>query len=244
LALASAREREKQALRMLRETEQERKQLLGEAHDQLEAAQQELQRIKRTVERQKLTQQWLEDAVQTVGELERRQQSIAPPSPKVPERAARLQEPLRPGDTVWVASLDQIGQIISMNSTEAEVQVGFFRAKVPLLGLERRPPSVSPTSDTAVSIALSPRPIPTVEIMLRGLRVDEALSRLHRYLDDAYLAQLPYARIVHGKGTGTLRQVVREVLAEHPLVASFRPGELNEGGEGVTVVKFAPRASA
>jgi len=65
---------------------------------------------------------------------------------------------------------------------------------------------------------------------------------LDKYLDDAYLASLPYARIIHGKGTGTLRKVVREALAEHPLVASFRPGELNEGGEGVTVVKLVPRS--
>jgi DNA mismatch repair protein MutS2 len=76
-----------------------------------------------------------------------------------------------------------------------------------------------------------------MELDLRGMRVEEALPDLTKYLDDAYLAALPYARIIHGKGTGALREAVRQALSEHPLVASFRPGELNEGGDGVTIVK-------
>ena len=76
------------------------------------------------------------------------------------------------------------------------------------------------------------------EIDLRGMTVDEMVPVLEKYLDDAYLAGLPYARIIHGKGTGVLRRAVRDLLREHPLVASYRPGEPNEGGDGVTIVKF------
>jgi DNA mismatch repair protein MutS2 len=83
--------------------------------------------------------------------------------------------------------------------------------------------------------------MPNVELHLRGQRVEDVLPQLSSYLNEAYLAALPFVRIVHGKGTGTLRQVVRQTLAEHPLVASFRPGELNEGGEGVTIAKLVPR---
>jgi len=74
---------------------------------------------------------------------------------------------------------------------------------------------------------------------LRGLRVEEVLPLLEKYLDDAFLAGMPFVRIVHGKGTGTLRQVVRQELQNHPLVKSHRPGARGEGGSGVTVAYLA-----
>jgi DNA mismatch repair protein MutS2 len=79
---------------------------------------------------------------------------------------------------------------------------------------------------------------PENELRLRHLTVDEALPRLDQFLHDAYMAGLIQVRVIHGKGTGTLRQTVRRELRRHPLVASFRPGEYGEGGEGVTVVEF------
>jgi DNA mismatch repair protein MutS2 len=77
-----------------------------------------------------------------------------------------------------------------------------------------------------------------VELDLRGLRADEAMDALDNYLDTAYLSGMPYVRIIHGKGTGKLRQVVRQALSQHAHVKSFEGGGDNEGGEGVTVVKF------
>ena len=79
---------------------------------------------------------------------------------------------------------------------------------------------------------------PLSEVHLRRLTVEEALDKLERYLNDAYLAGLPTVRVIHGKGTGTLRQVVRRELKGHPLVKSFRPAELYEGGTGVTIVEL------
>ena len=79
----------------------------------------------------------------------------------------------------------------------------------------------------------------TDELHLRRLTVDEALLKLDKYLNDAFVAGLYQVTIIHGKGTGTLRQVVREQLAKHPLVKSYRPGEYGEGGAGVTIVKLA-----
>lgn len=78
----------------------------------------------------------------------------------------------------------------------------------------------------------------TDELHLRRLTVDEALLKLDKYLNDAFVAGLYQVTIIHGKGTGTLRQVVREQLAKHPLVKSYRPGEYGEGGAGVTIVKL------
>ncbi len=82
---------------------------------------------------------------------------------------------------------------------------------------------------------------PLSELHLRQLTIDEALLKLDRYLNDAFMAGLYQVSIIHGKGTGTLRQAVREQLDQHPLVKSYRPASYGEGGEGVTIVELAKR---
>ena len=77
------------------------------------------------------------------------------------------------------------------------------------------------------------------EVDLHALTVDEAMLKLDKYLHDAYMAGFSRVRVVHGKGTGVLRQAVRRELSGHPLVRSHRPGEKGEGGAGVTVVEFS-----
>ena len=79
------------------------------------------------------------------------------------------------------------------------------------------------------------------EIHLRRLTLDEALPKLDEYLDDAFMAGIFSVRVIHGKGTGTLRQAVREYLARHSLVKSYRPGAYGEGGGGVTIVELVHR---
>ena len=82
---------------------------------------------------------------------------------------------------------------------------------------------------------------PLNEVHLRQLTIDEALIKLDRYLNDAFMAGLYQVRIIHGKGTGTLRQAVREQLARHPLVKSYRPGGYGEGGAGVTIAELSQK---
>ncbi len=82
---------------------------------------------------------------------------------------------------------------------------------------------------------------PESELHLRQLTIDEALFKLDKYLNDAFMAGLSKVSIIHGKGTGTLRQAVREQLASHPLVKSYRPAGYGEGGEGVTIVELAQK---
>lgn len=78
----------------------------------------------------------------------------------------------------------------------------------------------------------------TDEVHLRQLTVDEALLKLDKYLNDAFMAGLYRVRVIHGKGTGTIRQVARAYLAKHPLVKSYRAGGYGEGGNGVTIVEL------
>jgi len=77
-----------------------------------------------------------------------------------------------------------------------------------------------------------------MELDLRGQRVEDALDKLDVYLEQAYLAGQPFGRIIHGKGTGALRQAVREVLQTSPHVSHWEPGGEKEGGDGVSVVFF------
>ncbi len=80
-------------------------------------------------------------------------------------------------------------------------------------------------------------PRPAWKWICRGQRAEDALDMLERYLESAYLANMPFVRIIHGKGTGKLRQVICEALRAHP-TRSFETGTDKEGGDGVTVVKF------
>lgn len=82
---------------------------------------------------------------------------------------------------------------------------------------------------------------PAYELHIRRLTVDEALLQLDKYLNDAFMAGLYQVRVVHGKGTGTLRQAVWGQLKNHSLVKSYRPGDYGEGGVGVTMVELVCR---
>ena len=77
------------------------------------------------------------------------------------------------------------------------------------------------------------------EVRLRQLTVDEALLKLDKYLNDAFMAGFYQVKVIHGKGTGTVRQAARDYLTKHPLVKSYRPGCYGEGGNGVTIVELA-----
>jgi DNA mismatch repair protein MutS2 len=146
------------------------------------------------------------------------------------------------GDHVLVARLGQTGQVIALDTTGAEVQVGSFRVRVKLDELGEKIAALNqPQEKIASRVTVPDVESPGVEVSLRGLRADDALDKLEKYLDRAYLAGLPYVRIVHGKGTGTLRKLARDMMRQHPLVAEIREAAQYEGGEGVTIAKLVSR---
>jgi DNA mismatch repair protein MutS2 len=81
-------------------------------------------------------------------------------------------------------------------------------------------------------------PATGMELDLRGKRVDEGLAELTSYLESAYLGSLPWVRIIHGKGTGRMKQAVRQALSQNPHVSDWEEGKDGEGGAGVTVARF------
>ncbi|MXY93903.1 MAG: endonuclease MutS2 [Caldilineaceae bacterium SB0670_bin_27] len=195
---------------------------------------------------------FLQDASQTVGRRQldtegRVEQEVA--TPGAPD--LRIGGPIEKGDRVFVPNLQATGEVIAVEKRggaphEADVQVGNFRLRLPIRRLELRSkaqseastdrqPAVSVLTKTKTGGASSDS---LTEIDLRGERVDAGLQRLEGYLDDAYLENLPWVRIIHGKGTGAMRDAVRAALKGHPLVSRYRPGEIGEGDDGVTVANL------
>ncbi len=153
----------------------------------------------------------------------------------------------RPGDEVEIIALGQRGRVLEMTGAgEFVVGIGLMRVNVNRESLRKlrssggddnRDRTGSGSSGVTHMELERARTIQT-EMDLRGMRVDEALEAVDKYLDDAVLSGIPRARIVHGKGTGALREAVRDQLRQDRRVAAQRSGEAGEGGDGVTVVSF------
>lgn len=146
------------------------------------------------------------------------------------------------GDTVFVISMNLEGIITSLPNAKgyAQVQMGILNSNIHISDMELRSGEKETKQQgrtghhTDVSKAANIKP----EINLLGMTVDEAVSALDKYLDDAALAHLSQVRIIHGKGTGALRKGVQEYLKKNPYVKSYRQGEFGEGDMGVTVAEL------
>ncbi len=216
----------------------------AEAEGEIEELRQELRNIRRRIKSMPpgMHQEMLREAEKALEA--RRVESIPEVSP-IPvegaeeERYIPVSGALGAGERVFVATLQSEGEVVSVEDGEALVQIGAFRIRVPLDRLERKGMPVRVPEERAPSEAdFVPKERPPMELDIRGKTVDEALPEVEKYLEQTYLTRLPWVRIIHGKGTGVLRQAVRRMLSEYPLVASFRSGDESEGGNGVTVVTF------
>jgi DNA mismatch repair protein MutS2 len=248
-ARAAARRAEKEAeqnsdrLRArLNQIEEERKQLLAKAQDdalkETENLRAEVRRLRARIVAaggslielkaiEKETEQAADTAAQS--RAESLITSLQSPTPK---------RTLRPGDTVRVKSLNTTAEVNEIIGGEADVQVGRMRMRVKLSDLERIR-GAQPLAEKQERVTFAEKPAsPGMELDLRGMTAEEGVSLVEDYVDRAARAALPFARIIHGKGTGVLRQAVRNALKAHPFVKSFETGQDGEGGDGVTVVKF------
>ena len=142
------------------------------------------------------------------------------------------------GDEVKVLTFNQKGHLLErVSDKEWQVQIGILKMKVKENDLEfihaQKPVETKPVAtvkgkDFHVGL----------ELDLRGERYEDALMRVEKYIDDALLASYPRVSIIHGKGTGALRQGVQEYLKNHRSVKKIRFGDAGEGGTGITVVEF------
>lgn len=155
-----------------------------------------------------------------------------------PNRSGRNVVPPSVGDHVSVASLGgRVGQVMEMRDGNAIVAVGTLKLSLPLSELTR---ADRPAPVLAVNIRGDvPEAHVASEIDLRGMRVGEVEGIVMHAVDNAVRADMKALRIIHGKGTGALRERIAEMLQKEPRVANFRLGAWNEGGAGVTVVELA-----
>ncbi len=241
LALREAENRRGELADRLAEIEEERRQILLEARAQakaeIEAVQAELSRARRQI-RDAVSLNQLKTVSKEVAAVEEAELKpitavTAPPKPSTKQIRRKLQV----GDTVLVKSLDRKGEVVSLSNNEALVAMGRLQMRARFEDLEFKGRPVEEELEiagysTAVSAASG------FELDLRGKRVEEGLAELERFLDTAFLSRMPWVRIIHGKGTGRMRDGVRSALKSNTHVSSWEEGKDGEGGAGVTVAKL------
>ncbi|MCZ8542017.1 endonuclease MutS2 [Psychrobacillus psychrodurans] len=145
---------------------------------------------------------------------------------------------LKSGDEVKVVSFGQKGTLLEkLSNSEWSVQIGMLKMKLDESDLEFVKPEKQKQTVSVNSIRGRDSHV-KLELDLRGERYEDAIMRTEKYLDDAILANYPRISIIHGKGTGVLRQAIQQFLKNHSRVKSYRFGEAGEGGHGVTVVEL------
>jgi DNA mismatch repair protein MutS2 len=240
-----ANETKEQLEHQLNEIEEERRRVLAEAREEgeaeLEILREEIATLRRhlAVARQPLDV--LKEAEREVDELEEGFEEALIPATyteELDQRAFQL------GERVRVKTIDSIGVITSLSQNDAEIQIGRLRVRAGLEELTHLDTPVPEPKERAAKGERSKKVVeqimqaPPLELDLRGLIVEDALDELERRLDAAYVSGLPMIRVIHGKGTGRLRDAIRQALNGHTLVASFEAGHSAEGGDGVTVVRL------
>ncbi len=162
-----------------------------------------------------------------------------------PEGPPLKEEDLTVGQTVYINSIKQRGEVTGFSRDEATVQVGSIKVNLPVSELrwirehlDKGPKKEEGKPAVAGSYSIDKEPPASSSIDLRGLTLEEAVPLVEKHLDNSIWAGLKQVDLIHGKGTGKLKHGLREYLKNHKVVSSFRAGEPGEGGEGVTVVEL------
>jgi DNA mismatch repair protein MutS2 len=239
-----ARELRRRAARVLREAEEIKRSARAEAIAEVEAELQSAREAAREIERARKSgatsvpdrvesARRIKAAEEQVREVARRKQ---PKSPQIQvDRSA-----IKPGDRVRVLAFDELGDVVSISGKDAEVLMGSMKVRQPLASLERVGKATQSASVASAASIARERQAATsdmpIELDIRGKRVDEIGPIVDSYVNDAYLLGMPFVRVIHGKGTGALRTVVRDLLKDSPAVARAETAGPTEGGDGATVV--------
>ncbi|MGH7464168.1 MAG: endonuclease MutS2, partial [Longimicrobiales bacterium] len=155
------------------------------------------------------------------------------------EQTENVAADVREGSHVRITASGLQGVVVELRDERATVEVGGLRVQVPTAGLTsaEAPQKVKQRPQVRGGWS-APDLEASTEVDLRGLRAEEVASRLNPAIDAAVQSALPSLRIIHGKGTGALREVVMEIMSADHRIRSFRPGGLGEGGTGVTVAEL------
>ncbi|MBQ9767611.1 MAG: endonuclease MutS2 [Lachnospiraceae bacterium] len=225
--------------RVLRAANEEAKDILQEAKDYADATIKKFNKWGKSGAGREMEQE--RSALRE--KLGEKENSLAVKRKKSKQNKQMSAEDIKVGDSVRVLSLNLDGTVASLPNAKGElyVQMGALRTQVSLKDIEPAEPTMEPEKKTRTEtgkIKMSKSMSISPECNLIGMRVDEALPVLEKYLDDAYLAHLPQVTIIHGRGTGALRDAVHQYLKRLRYVKSYRVGGFGEGDHGVTIVEF------
>ena len=218
----------------------------GQAEAELEALRAELEKMRREMARMKEPAEKTEQVTQLLENLavvEEKQEKKAKKQARAP-RPRRPEGQIQVGEKVLVRRLGTEGTVMSVDPEGLEIQVGMLRLRVRPTDVDRMVAVVEPVAVEKLAAVVTGRTaLPTVdspglELDLRGQRVDEALDALDSYLERGFTAGLIFGRIIHGRGTGALRQAIREALRQSSYIKRWESGGEKEGGDGVSVVFF------
>ena len=228
----------------LRQLEEEKRRIIKETRDQIVREAAELQgKVREAASelRKERSRERIEQAKKSLAEVQEQLSAEAWRATAVAGTHEEEAGPITAGDTVWLREAGLQATVLSVSEERGLVEVRIGRAKMTLSvdSVEKRIPITGTVERRigTITSGLSKRTA-SLELDLRGKRAEEVELALEDYLDEASLANLTQVRIIHGIGTGTVRQIVREFLASHPLVVSFRAGGQGEGGDGVTIVSM------
>ena len=159
-----------------------------------------------------------------------------------PEQKKKPKVTVKVGDKVRVVQLNQFGEVtaVGAGAKPIRIRIGNMQMQAAYTDIDTVLPKKDSQHLTSSVLNIQHNKANTVkeELCIHGMLVKEGLAVADKYLDDAYLAGLLSVRILHGKGTGTLRSAVHKALESNQLVQDFQYAHPNQGGEGVTVVKF------
>jgi len=228
----------------LEKIEDERLEVIAEAYkeaqEEIEALKDEIRDARKQLAQARQPLEVLQQVEEQVKEIEKEVQAPVERQRVVEELPSVVHRAIRLGDRVRLRTLGKEGVVASLGKEDAEIQIGNLRVRVDLYDLDLVGGRVEEKAAESVRDSVNFQvKSPGAELSLRGMAVDEALEALGHYLDRAYVAGLPYVRIVHGKGTGKLRNAVRKELERNPQVERHEMGGPTEGGDGVTIAFLA-----
>lgn len=225
--------------RVLREANEQAKDILQEAKDYADSTIRKFNQWERNGAGREMEQ----ERVALRKKLGEKENSLAVKQKKQRNQKVLSPEEIKVGDTVQVLSLNLTGTVVTLPNAKGElyVQMGAMRTQVSIRDITPAKPEKEPEKKERTEVGkikLSKSMSISPECNLIGMRVDEALPVLEKYLDDAYLSHLPQVTIIHGRGTGALRDAVHRHLKRVKYVKSYRVGGFGEGDHGVTIVEF------
>jgi DNA mismatch repair protein MutS2 len=240
-------EQNKELEKKLEKIEDERREVLAKARAEGEL---EVAVLKSNIDSLKSQLKNAKQPLEAIKSIEKKMDEIeekveAPVERKSGRRSAISTQGLRLGERVTVGTLNADGAVTALGESDAEVQIGNLRVRARLSELERTsqgdgsPEEKKAQKPEGTERVIANTKSPGLELNLRGKLVEDGLDELERYLERAYSAGLLFVRIVHGKGTGKMRDAVRSALKNSSYVASYEEPKDGEGGAGVTVAMMA-----